>query len=281
MNTMKYLLLLLSLACMTAGRAQNIQLSLDTDDYIAPGGSGNMTLYGAISTGVKYCAYQFDVTLPEGVEINIENTRLVFIQNKTTNHQLEIAKLSSGNVYRVLCYSNDNSALRVQENRILELRLDAGNVSDGAYPGSISNIIFTRIVGGNSIVENLANIPFTVNVSTQVVIIANDYTREYGEKNPSLEYTVMGGEMIGKPTLTCEATKNSPVATYPIVVNRGTVQNLNAQFVNGNLTVTYAPLTIAAGTYTVTERDPMPDFTLTYTGFKTVKRKMFLSLSHQ
>ena len=273
MKTMKYLLLLLSLACITAGRAQNIQLSLETDEFIAPGNKASMTLYGAISTGVKYCAYQFDVTLPEGVGINIDNTRLLFIQNKTTNHQLEIAKLSSGNVYRVICYSNDNSALRVQENRILELRLEAGDVSDGAYQGSISNIIFTRIVGGNSIVENLASIPFTLNVSTLVVIIANDYSREYGENNPTLEYSVMGGEMIGIPTLTCEATKNSPVATYPIVVNRGTVQNLNAQFVNGNLTVTYAPLTIAAGTYTVTERDPMPDFTLTYTGFKNGETK--------
>ena len=273
MKTMKYLLLLLSLACMTAGRAQNIQLSLDTDDFIAPGGRASMTLNGTIATGVKYCAYQFDVTLPEGVGIDIENTRLLFIQNKTTNHQLEISKLSSGNVYRMLCYSSDNSALRIQENLIMEIRLEAGEVSDGAYQGSISNILFTRTYAGSSVAENLPNIPFTLNIATQVVVIANDYSREYGEKNPKLEYTVLGGQLVGKPTLSCEATKKSPVGTYPIVVDKGTITNLNVQLVNGSLNVTNAPLTISAGTYTITERDPMPEFTLTYTGFKNSETK--------
>ena len=36
----------------------------------------------------------------------------------------------------------------------------------------------------------------------------------------------------------------------------------------GTLTITKAPLTIAAGTYTKKQGDPMPEFTLTYSGFK-------------
>ena len=101
-----------------------------------------------------------------------------------------------------------------------------------------------------------------------VTITAKSYTREYGEENPTFEYTVEGAALDGTPEITCEATATSPVGTYAIVIKQGTVTNYNVTYVAGTMTITKAPLTIAAGTYTKEQGDPMPEFTLTYSGFK-------------
>jgi hypothetical protein len=101
-----------------------------------------------------------------------------------------------------------------------------------------------------------------------VTITAKSYTREYGEENPTFEYTVEGAALDGTPEITCEATATSPVGTYDIVIKQGTVTNYNVTYVAGTMTITKAPLTIAAGTYTKEQGDPMPEFTLTYSGFK-------------
>ena len=110
-----------------------------------------------------------------------------------------------------------------------------------------------------------------------VAIIAKSYTREYGEDNPTFEYTVEGGILDGTPEITCEATATSPVGTYDIVVKQGTVTNYNVTYIAGTLTITKAPLTVAAGTYTKKQGDPMPEFTLTYTGFKNNETKDVLT----
>ena len=101
-----------------------------------------------------------------------------------------------------------------------------------------------------------------------IVIKANSYTRQYGDANPTFDYTVEGEGLEGTPEISCEATATSPVGTYDIIVSRGTVTNYNVTYVAGTLTITKAPLNIAAGTYTKKQGDPMPEFTLTYTGFK-------------
>ena len=110
-----------------------------------------------------------------------------------------------------------------------------------------------------------------------VKVTAKSYTRAYGDANPTFEYTVEGAELVGQPTITCAATETSPVGTYDIIVTQGTVTNYNVTYVAGTLTITKAPLTIAAGTYTKKQGDPMPEFTLTYTGFKNNETKDVLT----
>jgi hypothetical protein len=79
---------------------------------------------------------------------------------------------------------------------------------------------------------------------------------------------VEGADLEGTPEITCEATATSPVGTYDIVIKQGTVSNYNVTYVAGTLTITKAPLTVSARTYTKEQGDPMPEFTLTYSGFK-------------
>ena len=70
------------------------------------------------------------------------------------------------------------------------------------------------------------------------------------------------------PQFTCEATSTSPVGTYPIVVSKGTIDNELGTYVNGTLTVTKAPLTITAKSYTIKQGDALPTFEADYSGFK-------------
>jgi alpha-tubulin suppressor-like RCC1 family protein len=100
-----------------------------------------------------------------------------------------------------------------------------------------------------------------------VMVTANDIVVEYGEQIPSLEYDI-DGDIIGLPELCCAATSSSPVGKYPIEVKRGSIDGNNVVFLNGTLTITPAPLTIAAKYYEVRQGDAYPQFEASYMGFK-------------
>ena len=101
-----------------------------------------------------------------------------------------------------------------------------------------------------------------------VIITAISCSRKYGEENPLFDYVSEGAMLDGIPEITCEATETSPVGTYDIIVKQGSVKNFNVICVAGTLTIEKAPLTIAAGTYIKKQGAAMPEFILTYTGFK-------------
>ncbi len=101
-----------------------------------------------------------------------------------------------------------------------------------------------------------------------VVIIANNYTRKYGDANPTFDYTSIGSELKGTPLITCSASETSPVGTYDIIVSQGTVSNYSIVFVAGTLTIEPAPLTITAKSYVRKQGEANPDFEVTYQGFK-------------
>ena len=122
--------------------------------------------------------------------------------------------------------------------------------------------------GGLGITVESIDLLRSLLVEKRVTITAKNYTREYGDANPTFEYTSEGSALDGVPEITCEATATSPVGTYDIIVKQGTVSNYNVTYVAGTLTITKAPLTIAAGTYTKKQGEAMPEFKLTYEGFK-------------
>ena len=101
-----------------------------------------------------------------------------------------------------------------------------------------------------------------------LVVVAKSYSREYGDPNPTFEYTTDGATMVGKPNISCSATIKSSVGTYDIVVSKGSVQNYNDSYVNGKLTITQAPLKITANDLTIEQGEEVPELTLTYEGFK-------------
>ncbi len=102
----------------------------------------------------------------------------------------------------------------------------------------------------------------------RVVVTANNYSREYGEENPSFGYTTSGADLNGTPTISCDATKTSPVGTYTITVEKGSVTNGNVTFVNGTLTITKSLLTVTAKDCSREQGQANPTFEVAYSGFK-------------
>ena len=109
-----------------------------------------------------------------------------------------------------------------------------------------------------------------------VAVTTRDYTRKYGSANPrfsvSLVTPIEGVPMSelfkDMPTASCEATKSSPVGTYPIVVSGGELLDPNyaVEYVPSTLTVTPVRLSILADDATRGVGEPNPTFTYTLSG---------------
>ncbi len=115
---------------------------------------------------------------------------------------------------------------------------------------------------------NYMNGKLVVTEADAVIIIAKDYTRMYGDANPTFDYSSIGAELSGRPEITCEATASSPVGTYPIVIKKGSVTNFNDTYVNGTLTITKAPLTVSVEDASIVQGENIPTFLLKYSGFR-------------
>ena len=105
-------------------------------------------------------------------------------------------------------------------------------------------------------------------VDGPITVMANSYTRYYGDANPAFGYTSYGSALNGTPLVTCEATETSPVGVYTITISQGDVSNDDVTYINGTLTIVPAPLTIKAGDYSKMQGEDNPIFIPTYDGFK-------------
>ena len=143
------------------------------------------------------------------------------------------------------------------------------NIQDGKF------FVNYNTAEANYIVLVAAKSPGTD--SGLVTITAKDYIREYGDTNPVFDYKAEGAGLDGEPEIICDAIETSSVGTYDILVKQGSVKNYNVEYVGGTLTITKAPLNIAAGIYTKKQGEKMPELTLSYTGFKNDESKEVLS----
>ncbi|MDR0506902.1 MAG: T9SS type A sorting domain-containing protein [Dysgonamonadaceae bacterium] len=108
-----------------------------------------------------------------------------------------------------------------------------------------------------------------------LIVTANDATREYGEENPELTYTVSGfknGETQDVidvlPAVTTAATPASDAGTYEVTAHDADDNNYSFSYQNGTLTVGKAALTVTANDATREYGEENPEFTLSYSGFK-------------
>ena len=102
--------------------------------------------------------------------------------------------------------------------------------------------------------------------SERVIITARSYTITYGDEMPDFGF-IADGEVEGTPAITCEAVQGSDVGTYAISIARGTVQDDNAIYVPGTLTIVKAELVITADNKQVAVGGSMPALTVSYEGF--------------
>ena len=210
----------------------------------------------------QYVAFQFDLYLPTGIslagyEVNGERV--------PASTEVSMAQQEDGS-YRFLAAAMAMEPIVGNNGGIITLKLKASaNVVTGNRSGYLRSVKLSKEDGAG---QTTFEVPFTVKVLEPSIVTAKSYTKEYGEKNPTFEYDVKGGELEGAPEISCEATAASPVGTYPIVVKKGAVTNYNDSYVNGTLTITKAPLTITAQSYTIKQGEALPTFEVSYSGFK-------------
>ena len=97
-----------------------------------------------------------------------------------------------------------------------------------------------------------------------------DGSCEYGEKWPKIQYKAVGGHFEGEPTIVdySDLDVNISAGEWDVYIYKGSVSKKNLTLINGKMIVKKARLTVGVQDVTITEGDDIPDFTLTYDGWK-------------
>lgn len=150
-----------------------------TDKISVPEVKGHSSSTIALSidlenTATNLTAYQFDLTLPEGITL-ATNESGKFLVTKTSRYadddqSLTITKLE-GNTYRFVCFSMYNSVITGNSGAILNAILDvAATVNAATHEGKISDILFTKS-NGDQLKMNEAK--FNIVISSYILGDAN------------------------------------------------------------------------------------------------------------
>ena len=143
----------------------------------------------------------------------------------------------------------------------------AGTYTIVVNRGTISNENVAFVTGTLTILEN----------NTTILVKADAQTMKYGDEAPKFTYTVEGGSIKGVPEISCDASSTSPVGSYLITIEKGTISNNNVAYIDNYLRINEAPLKVKVKSYTINIGDPMPTFEFEYTGFKNGETETILS----
>jgi hypothetical protein len=114
----------------------------------------------------------------------------------------------------------------------------------------------------------------TANVDQRpITVTADAKTKVYGAGDPNLTYNITQGSLVNGDGLTGSLTRvaGESVAGGPYAIKQGTLTagpNYNLSYVDGNLTITKAPLTLTADNQAMTLNGTVPALTYKFSGFK-------------
>ena len=236
----------LTITALPCGTNDILEVVMHLDNYDAIGG------------------LQFDMIYPnQYYSVPDNNVTLTTSANGMTVTQREIDQQT----VRYFCYFLDGRSIPANAGVIMTINYaPKAEVPIGSYNVQLTNV---KLGTGELSDKNSGTdqqISFTVEPT--IVVKAVNVSREYGDANPTFNYTTEGGALAGTPEIICEATTTSPVGTYDIIINKGSITNNIVNFEKGTLTITPAPLTVKAGNYNKTQGDENPTFELIYEGFK-------------
>lgn len=140
--------------------------------------------------------------------------------------------------------------------------------------GNYEEIIPVTITKGSE--SYVAYIPYKYTIEpVKLIAKVNNSSRTYGEPNPNFTVTYSGfvnGEnesvFATMPTVSTTASTTSNVGTYPITISDGTAKNYVFEYVQGELTVNKASLSIQVMDASKVYGANNPTFTLGYSGLK-------------
>lgn len=101
----------------------------------------------------KFCAFQFDLNLPDGIKVAIDKNGKLDVKlnesRKMNDHTLSVEEVGDG-CYRLVCFSMSNSEFYGDSGSIVNLTVES-TVSSASSPliGSVDNIVLTQIDGSD------------------------------------------------------------------------------------------------------------------------------------
>jgi hypothetical protein len=182
----------------------------------------------------------------------------------------------------------------LSSNNVVLAGVAAGDAADAILSTNGYTATFASATVGTSNIVTVSGLTLTGSAATNYIlnqpvltanitaapltVTADDTNRVYGAANPAFTFSYNGfvagedaGVVSGAPLLTTTATTNSSVTggPYPITITQNTLSATNYSFnlVNGNLTVTPAPLTVIADNKSRAYGITNPVLTASYNGF--------------
>ncbi len=249
-----------------------------TFDYTVAGGTLDGTPEISCSATVKSDVGTYDITIAKG---SVKNYNVTFIGGKLTITKAPLT--ISGGTYSMKqgdALPTFNAVYSGWKNGDTEAVLTkkpmlTTTATSSSTPGTYDVNVSGAEAKNYDITYKKGTL--TITDADPITVTVKSVSREYGEANPTFEYTVAGGTLDGTPEISCAATEKSDVGTYDITIAKGSVKNYNVTFIGGKLTVTKAPLTISGGTYSMKQGDPLPAFAAVYSGFKNGETSAVLS----
>jgi hypothetical protein len=96
----------------------------------------------SLDNAVEYTAFQMDITLPTGVNID----DIVFTERATSTHQLSFNTIAEGKV-RVIGWSAQNAPIRNNSGELIKLILKSSETEVAAELVNIDNVTFVATNG--------------------------------------------------------------------------------------------------------------------------------------
>jgi len=207
----------------------------------------------------KYAGLQFDLQLPTGLLLDDHQ-----LQQEQTGDMVCSKRVQDDGTVRFIVYSPTLSTAKAGTVMTLHLKADK-KARTGNRELKLKSVILTDAEG---IITRPADATATVTFAAPIKVTAKSVSREYGEQNGTLEYEISESSIGGTPVISCDATPSSPVGTYDIVIEKGTIEADTVTLFKGTLTVTKAPLTITAKSLTKKQGEENPELVAVYEGFK-------------
>ena len=142
-----------------------------------------------------YCAFQFDMYLPEGLKIDEEDEEFLIeaTSRLTKSHMISTNKLSE-NVIRFVVYSNKNTNIKLNEGAIMTIPFTASaEMAAGSYQIEIKDVILSYNTGAGVNASNTI---------TEVEVLSSTVTEieEIVEDSSDIEYYNIQGIKVVNPS---------------------------------------------------------------------------------
>ena len=238
------------------------KVTVNTTEF-KPGGTVDMSV--SLENTNNVSGYTMRLYLPDGISVVTGDNVYKLSERHGQEYSITQKKASDGSSLLVVSSSKSGDVIKEHSGVLFTTKLSIASTVTVSKQAKLMSIAISDSEGKETALDNVV---FDIIRVPEVTIAATSYSRQYGESNPTFEYDVKGGKLDGTPSVACEATVTSPVGEYDIVVTQGSVTTQNVTYVNGKLTITRAPLTITAKSYSIEKGEALPTFEADYTGFK-------------